>query len=388
MALMAMKGHDSRTRILMIAPRVLTPNIDGGSLRMYHLMAILNDLSYRVTFVPSFPYSWPPYTSRLQKDTEHLQKSGVEVPPTSTMNPVEDHLQRNGERYAIVILGEEYVAAKHIASIRKYCPQAMIAFDTGDLHYLRHYREARVSGNVRALRRALQSKTRVLAVAREADCTFVVSPVDKAILERDCPDVRAYVISSIHEVHGSAKPFADRQDMLFIGSFQHAPNLDAVNYLVDEIYPLIRKETACRRLYIIGGDPPVSIKSLSCSDIIVTGYVPDLAQYFDNCRVSVAPLRFGAGVKGKVLTSMSHGVPVVASSIAAEGMYLTDGKDVLVADNPIDFCDAVVSLCEDESLWNDLSKNGANVVSEHFSFRAVRAKLLEWLASMEGGERP
>jgi glycosyltransferase involved in cell wall biosynthesis len=89
-------------------------------------------------------------------------------------------------------------------------------------------------------------------------------------------------------------------------------------------------------------------------------------------------------VKGKVLTSMSYGVPVVASSIAAEGMYLTDGKDVLVADNPDDFCNAVVTLYRNEALWNTISENGINTISQHFSFAAVRAALIELLEEIGG----
>jgi len=118
----------------------------------------------------------------------------------------------------------------------------------------------------------------------------------------------------------------------------------------------------------------------------VTGHVPDLTPYFDNCRLSVAPLRFGAGVKVKVLMSMGYGVPVVGSSIAAEGLCLTDGKDVLMADDPNDFCKAVVTLYQDEMLWNTISENGFAIISQYFSYAAVREKLLELLASIERGD--
>lgn len=376
----------SSKNILIIAPRMLTPDIDAASLRLYHLLGVLRDLSYTVTFIPSFAGSWPPYDSRLQEDTERLRQAGVEVPSSSNIDPIEDHLQRNGKRYTIAILCDEYVASKHIAIVRKHCPQSIVVFDTSDVHYVRHYREAKVTGNVRALRRAMQSKKRALAVAREADFTFVVSQADRAILERDCPEVRTHVISSIHEVHGCAKPFSDRQDIVFVGSFQHSPNLDAAHYFVGEIQPLLREEIVGIRTYIIGGDPPDSVQELACRDVIVTGYVPDLAPYFDSCRLSVAPVRFGAGIKGKVLTSLSYGLPVVASSMAIEGLHLTDGQDVLVADNPTAFCEAVASLYRDETLWNQLSKNGLEVVAQHFSFAAVRAELAHWLRSMESAQ--
>jgi glycosyltransferase involved in cell wall biosynthesis len=287
----------------------------------------------------------------------------------------------------MVILSEDYVGSKHIESVRRYAPQAVILFDTVDLHYLRHYREAKITGNVRALKRALQAKKRELAIAREADYTLVVSPVEKTILEKECPGIQVHIISNIHKLHGSDKTFSERKDLLFVGSFQHLPNVDAVNYFMDEIYPLIKKELSSLKIYIIGNGPPDSIKSLCSADVIVTDHVPDLGPYFNNCRLSIAPLRFGAGVKGKVLMSMSYGVPVVASSVAAEGMYLSDGKDVLVADSAIGFCGAVVKLYQDKTLWNLISKNGLEILSEHFSFNAVRAKLLELLKSVERGNK-
>lgn len=377
------KGPNSGKRILVISARMLTPDMDSGSLRTHRILMILKELSYHVAFVASFLHSWPPFTSRLEEDTNRLRKLGIEVPSSQDINPVEDHLKDSGKVYDVVILSEEYVAAKHIASVRKYAPQAVILFDTVDLHYLRHYREAKVTGNVRALKRALQTKERELTVAKQADYTLVVSPIEKTILEKACPGIRVHVISNIHKLYGSVKPFSERKAILFVGSFQHSPNIDGVNYFIDEIYSLIKREIVGVKIYIIGSNPPASLKSLCSKDLIVTDYVPDLAPYFNNCRLSVAPLRFGAGVKGKVLMSMSYGVPVVASSIAAEGMYLTDGKNVLVADNPNDFCDAVVALYQNETLWNHLSKNGLDIVSRHFSFAAIRAKLLELLTSME-----
>jgi glycosyltransferase involved in cell wall biosynthesis len=381
-----MRKSTSDKRILAIGVRMLTPDIDTGSLRMYHLLMILRELSYHVTFMASFPLSWPPHTSRLQEDTDRLRESGIEVFSPPAIDSVEDHLRQNGELYDVVILSQEYAATKHLASVRKYAPQATILYDTLDLHYLRHYREAKVTGNARVLRRALRAKRRELLAAKRADYTLVVSPVEKAILEKECPGMRVHVISSIHELYGSAISFSERKDIVFIGSFQHSANLDAVNYFTDEIYPRVRREITGVKFYIIGGDPPDSITCLSCSDVIVTGYVPDLASYFNGCRLSVAPLRFGAGVKGKVLTSMSYGVPVAASSIAIEGMHLTDGKDVLVADNPDDFCEAVLTLHQNETLWNRLSENGLDIVAQHFSPVAVRAELLKLLTSIEGDE--
>lgn len=376
---------NSGKRILVIAPRMLTPDLDTGSLRMYHLAKVLNDLSCQVTFVASFLHSWPPFEDRLEEDSNRLRELGIEVRSPGHTKSVEDLLEESGKTYEVVILSDVYVAAKHMDSVRKYAPQTVILFDTVSLHYLRHYREAKLTGNVRTLKRALKTKRQELAAAEQADYTLVVSPIEKSILEKNRHGLRVHVIPSIHAVYGSAKPFSERKDILFVGSFQHLPNIDAVNYLIEEVYPLVKREVPGVKTYIIGQDPPASVKSMSSSEVIVTDYVPDLAPYFNNCRLSVAPIRFGAGIKGKVLMSMSYGVPVVGSSLATEGMHLTNGKNVLVADNPEDFCDAVVNLYQNETLWDQISESGLAIISQHFSFATVRAKVNELLRNIEKG---
>jgi glycosyltransferase involved in cell wall biosynthesis len=212
---------------------------------------------------------------------------------------------------------------------------------------------------------------------------LVVSPVEKAILEKACPGVRSYVVPSIHEPHPSPRPFAERQDILFVGSFEHTPNLDAVHYLIEDILPLLRKTDLDARLYIVGGNPPEQIQNLAARDLVITGYVPEIAAYFENCRLSVAPLRFGSGIKVKILASLGYATPVVTTPVGAEGMYLTHGEDILIADNPADFCTRIVELYTDETLWDRVSRNGLALLSRHFSAPAVRATLRGLLEQIE-----
>lgn len=373
----------SGKRILVISARMPTPDIDSGSLRLYNLLMLLEKFSHHATLVASFPSSWPPFSERLEQDTNRMKDIGVEVLPDSAVTSVENHIRQYGGRYDIVVLDGEYVATKHLASVRRYAPQAIVLFDTVDVHYLRHYREAKTTGSLPALKRALKCKRREIRAVEQTDYTLVVSPIEKTLLEKDCPGARVHVISIIQEPHGCAKPFSKRKDVLFLGSFQHAPNLDAVKYLMEEIYPQVRGRIPGLRCYIIGADPPDFIKRFASSDVIVTGHVPDLSPYFNDCRVCLAPLRFGAGVKGKVLSCMSYGMPVVGSSIAAEGLHVVDGRDMLIADDANDFCDALVTAYQDEEVWNRLSRNGLDIVSEHFSIKAVQRKLLELLTSIE-----
>ena len=152
----------------------------------------------------------------------------------------------------------------------------------------------------------------------------------------------------------------------------------AVRWFVAEVWPRVRARLPEARFHCIGSHTPPEIEALGeVAGVLVHGHVADLDPYMAGARVAVAPLRYGAGVKGKVNLSMAHGQPVVATACAVEGMHLRDGQDVLVADDPQAFADAVVRLHQDEALWNTLARNGLDSVAAHFSLDAARATVRE-----------
>ena len=170
--------------------------------------------------------------------------------------------------------------------------------------------------------------------------------------------------------------------MLFVGGFQHAPNLDAVRYFMGDIHPLLKRRIPSLDVFVVGSNPPDEIRAMASERVIVTGRVPDMGPWFDRCRMSIAPLRYGAGVKGKVLDSMSRGVPVVATSLAVEGLPVRDGEHVRIADTPEDFCSAVAGLHDDEALWRRLSERGLEMMAREFSAEAARGQLERLLLSL------
>jgi O-antigen biosynthesis protein len=177
------------------------------------------------------------------------------------------------------------------------------------------------------------------------------------------------------DVPGSRTPFALRRDWLFIGGFQHTPNTDAVLFFLQKIYPIVSERLPDAKFYIIGDKPPPEIVARATQRVVVAGLQRDARPFFDSVKLSVAPLRFGAGVKGKINQSMALGVPVVATSVAAEGMELNDHEDILLADEPEDFARALVELYESEDLWNRLSENGIRKTRALYSIDAARKKL-------------
>jgi glycosyltransferase involved in cell wall biosynthesis len=196
------------------------------------------------------------------------------------------------------------------------------------------------------------------------------------------PEKSIQLVSNIVDIPGSSTPFELRRDFLFIGGFQHTPNTDAVLFFLQKIYPIVSDRLPDAKFYIIGDKPPPEIVALATERIVVTGLQRDARPFFDSVRLSVAPLRFGAGVKGKINQSMALGVPVVATSVAAEGMELQDHEDILLADEPEDFARALVELYESEELWARLSENGIGKTRELYSPEAARKKL-EFLFSDE-----
>jgi len=267
-----------------------------------------------------------------------------------------------------------------MADVRLYAPQARIIFDTVDLHFVREAGEARVTGDPEMRRKARDTERLESELIDQSDETWTVSTSEQRLLQRKWPEKSIQVISNIVDVPGSSTPFTLRRDWLFIGSFQHTPNIDAVLFFVQSIYPLVRAHLPDAKFYIIGDKAPPEVVALASDNIVVTGLQRDAAPFFDSVKLSVAPLRFGAGVKGKINQSMAFGVPVVATSVAVDGTELRDREEILVADEPEEFAQALIELYESEDLWNRLSDNGLTKTRALYSTDAAREKL-EFLLS-------
>jgi glycosyltransferase involved in cell wall biosynthesis len=280
------------------------------------------------------------------------------------------------------MISRHYVASNYISLLERYCPQAKFIFDTVDLHYLREERLAELENSLPLRRVAAQTRRSELAVIRNADATLVVSPVEKSVLEKDAPEARVHVISNVHRVVGSRKPWSERKDIFFVGGYQHPPNVDAACWFVGRIWPLVREQLPDLRFHLIGSKAPEQIQSLHGDGVQFHGFVPDLEPWLDDCRLAVAPLRYGAGIKGKVNISMSRGQPVVATPIAVEGMFVNDGEEVLVAESAQDFARAIIRLYQDEELWDQVSSAGLENVRRYFSVDTARHSIEELLRTL------
>lgn len=357
---------DGRPVILVIDALTPTPDRDSGSLRLVNLMRLLRDEGAHVVFVPAD-------RRHVGANTEHLQRLGIETWYAPHMGSMTAWLRTHGPRFSSVIASRHYVAGSLLPLLRRYAPQAQLVFDSVDLHYLREQRAAELAGDEALQRAAARTRTLELGVMARSDVTLVVSPAERELLVRDAPDVRVELVSNLHRIAGAGLPFEQRRDLVFVGGFRHPPNVDAVCWFVDSIFPTIRAALPEVRFHCIGGDLVPEIEALADRDgVIVHGYVPDISPYMDGCRIAIAPLRYGAGVKGKINLSMAHGQPVVATRTAVEGMQLRDGHDVLVAEDEQAFAAAVLHLYRDATLWMELSIHGHENIERHFSPEAAR----------------
>lgn len=346
----------NRRRILVIDTMVPNPARDSGSLRLCMMLRLLHQDGWHVDLLPDDGRVTP-------ADVTRLLAYGINTHTGSVMT----WLRKHGSTLDAVLLCRLAIAAPYLPLSRRLAPRVKCIFDTVDLHFLREQRAAEVSGSGRMRRQSIASRQRELALIRDSDVSFVVSPVELDMLRKELPGSRIELVSNIHEVHGRGAPFATRRDLLFVGGFGHPPNEDAVRWFAAEVLPLLRARDASMLLHVAGDIAPESRHALQQPGIQFHGRVDDLAELMNQCRVSVAPLRFGAGVKGKVNMAMSYGLPVVVTPIAAEGMYLVDGSDALIAASAADFAEAVWRLYRDETLWTQLSDGGIANVRRHFS---------------------
>ena len=363
----------AKRRVLVIDACMLTPDQDAGSMRMQQIMEILVNLGCKVTFAPDNLEYRQPYVTALQE-------LGVEVQFHPYARSISFLLGTRGEEFDIVILSRHYIAAKHLDAVRAFAPHALLVFDTVDLHFLREERLAELNASGPAKRIAQAKRGEELALVRKADLTLVVSPVEQELLESLEPSAQVTLLSTIHEPLDSDKPFAERDGLLFIGGFRHPPNTDAILWYWKEVLPRLRIRLPGVKTYVVGIDPPATITALAADDLVITGHVPDLTPYLTGCRLSISPLRYGAGVKGKVNHAMSYGLPVIATTTSIEGMHLTPGVDVLVGDDPESFADAIVLAYHDQALWTGLSEGGRENVRKHFSRDVARGAISRLVA--------
>jgi glycosyltransferase involved in cell wall biosynthesis len=386
-----------RGRILVIDHKTPTPDQDSGSASAFSYLQILSRAGFDVTFAPM-------NLKRAGRYTKALKALGIKTLSSPEWPSINAVLDEFAPRSDILLLYRVGVAKHLFDRARQVAPAAKILFHAVDLHFLRKQRHAALTGSQARAHAASLERTIELDLIAKADASIVVSDYEFHLLRELVPAAALHQIPILREtprrpfgpaLHWSARrlghrlgPFGRwlnrrdpslrrRRDFVFIGGFNHLPNADAVEWFVHEVWPLLQARGFQHRFIIAGSRLPDRIAALASDKIEVRGYVENLAQLFAACRLSIAPLRFGAGIKGKVVTSLSYGVPVVASSIAAEGSGLRHGENILIADTADTMADQLMRLYDDADLWQRLSENGYQAFRNKFSQAAGAQKMLD-----------
>ena len=357
-----------RGRVLVVDATLPDPTRDSGSLRMCEILRLLDEQGWAVAFHPD--------DGRIDDaGIDRLGALGCEVLANREVRQLPDWLRRHGHELHAVMLCRHTVAGQYADLVRRMAPQARLLFDTVDLHFLREERAAALADHTGMAQQAGHSRRSELALIEQADTTFVVSPYERDLLAQLAPSANVELLSNIHRAHDGLRGHAGRRELVFIGGAGHPPNVDALRWIATEILPRLRDLIPDLRVHALGDMPETLRRELAKPGLELHGRVPDLAPWLDRCLASIAPLRFGAGVKGKINMAMSHGVPVVATTLAIEGMQLRHGHDVLVADDASAFADAVRRLHDDAALWDALSRHGTDNIRRHFSPELAAAAL-------------
>ncbi|RYJ37028.1 Glycosyl transferase group 1 [Flavobacterium anhuiense] len=270
------------------------------------------------------------------------------------------------------------IFAKYYSIIKKNKPAAKVFFDMVDFHYLRFKREFELTGDLDAIKKADKFLKIELENCKNADKIIVISDTEKdALKEFYDEDSKVISIGNIHQYFENEDPisFENRKDLLFIGGFDHKPNVDAVNYLAEEIMPLVWKVNPEISISIIGSNPPESILKLNSENFKIVGYVEDVSPYFLNSRIFAAPLRYGAGIKGKIGQSLEFGLPLVTTSIGAEGFDFGENKNVLVGNSSQEIVNNIILLYTNKEMWEKVSADSQKII-EPFSINSIEKKIL------------
>ena len=359
-------------RILIVDHYVPEFDKDSGSLRMFEYINIIVQLGHKVVFLPDNRFRSMPYSQRLQQ-------VGVEV--LFGHFDFEDYIVKFGKFFDVAILSRPHIAIKYLEIIRRHT-NIFIMYDTVDLGYIREKREAELLGDVQGVKRAEALKRTELFLASQSDLTIVVSNAEKETLLEEDRSLNVEMIPHVHRPVSSIPGFDERDNLMFIGGFQHSPNVDGIVWFVERIFPKIQESQPGIKLYIIGSQPPEEVLRLNNEGVIVTGYLPDVDPHFTSCRVFVAPLRYGAGINGKILHSMSYGLPVVTTNVGAEGLNLKDFDTAMVADQETEFSEKVLKLYSERQLWEKLSYNSIECLRRTHTSEKCMEKIDQILSSI------
>ncbi|MCI2105456.1 MAG: glycosyltransferase [Intestinimonas sp.] len=357
----------NKMTVLMIDHYVPMYDKDAGSRTVFQYLRLLSSMGYCVKFIGDNFYPHQPYT-------QELQQMGVEV----LCGPYyashwKDWLKENGDKLSVVFSNRPHITEKYIEFVKK-STNARVIYNLSDLHFLREHREYEVTGDSALLKSSEEWKRKEFHMIELADTVYTLSTVEQGIVDQyfQPPKTELCPIFIYDDFVEQLLPREKTQDLIFVGGFNHHPNGDAVEWFCSEVFPKILQELPEVRLHVVGSNPSEKIQQLASDHVLIEGFVTDeaLDEFYGACRVCVIPLRYGAGVKGKTIEAMYHGIPIVTTSTGIEG--LPGIADCLPAtDTAEEFAARTVSIYRGDV--EDTTNKCYEYVRKHYSRKAAEA---------------
>ena len=353
--------------LLMIDHHIPHYDRDAGSKTVFHFLKLFSKLNFNIKFIGDDFVKYEPYAYTLEQ-------MGIEVLYGKYyLNNWKQWIKDNGKYIDYVFLNRPHVSVKYIDIVKKYT-KARIIYYGHDLHFLRESREYELTGKKYKLKSSRNYKKLEISIMKKADVVYYPSEIEVNVIKEidstvNCKSVPMNIFPVLDY---TGFDYNKRNGLIFVGGFNHSPNIDAVLWFVNEIMPELRKNLFGVKLYVIGSNTIDKIKKLECDDVKILGYLEDsvLDEYYEKCRVSIVPLRYGAGVKGKLLEAMNKKVPVITTSIGAEGLPQVS-ECLITADEAHDFAGKLVNMYSNEHLLKELSENGYQYIQKHFTSESV-----------------
>lgn len=359
-----------RKTILIVDHYVPQPDRDAGSRTMKQFIELFIAQGYDVKFWPENLWYDAPYASQLQQ-------MGVEVIyGAEYCNGFEKWLCEEGRYLDCVLLSRPHIAVNFIAAVRRHLKVPLLYYGH-DVHYLRMAEQLALTPDPKLAAEKTRMEALEQKVWSQVDAIFYPSEFEtqhvREWLQRTghrarCHTVPAYAYTTRPVSFGGLMA---RKDLIFVAGFGHTPNVDGAKWLVEAILPLVRRRHPGVRLGLVGSNPTEEVKALASAQVEVTGYVTDaeLERRYASARVVVAPLRFGGGMKAKVVEAMSHGVPCVTTRAGVQGLEAL-ADFIPVADTPNAFADLICELIESDTRWKDISTRSQHFVQDYFTATA------------------
>jgi GT2 family glycosyltransferase len=364
-----------RPVVLVVDHYVPQPDRDAGSRTVMQFIQALLELGCVVKFWPENLFRDPVYAPPLQR-------MGVEVIyGAEWQNGFERYLGESGGGIDHVLLNRPHVSAQFIDAVKRKLPRARVVYYGHDLHFARLRQEFEQTGDADCRKQADHLEAMEKMLWRRSDVVLYPSGEEVAQVRQLAPRVDARPIQAYCFEHFGVPPgtsFGSRTDLLFVAGFAHPPNVDAARWLVEDIFPRVREELPGVRLYLVGSNPTDQVRALANEHVIITGHVTDemLQEHYARRRVAVVPLRFGAGVKSKVVEALQQGLPLVTTTVGAQGL---DGVQQVarVADDEAALAQALLQLLTDQAAWQACSDASSRYAEQRFSKASMRRALAD-----------